>query len=497
MMVPPSHANGLSRPVAGMLTGLATVLLLATIVIAAVHIDDRYRIDTASGARVALARYFDEGTLYPALYDGERYGGTRFMPLPLVAHGLAAKLTNEYLISGKALALLTTLGVLALALFLLRRARCPWPIALVLVTLVLATETGLNGTLSLRSDSLSLLLQLAALATVSGRGSRYQDVASGLLAAIAFVAELSAIWAPLAIVVHLLMVDRRRAIRFLTVWVGAAAALTGIVGVMSEGRLFENVFGLAGAGVEGPSALLAAPYRLLRLMTEEALAAVVLLPFVIAGVVRDVRDRTPSLPSLSLVTCTLVLLVVLTDIGTGWNQLIDLVVVEVLVVGRLAGRLRGAEVDLRNVLVGALVSAGAIGGAMTVIPAGQDALASLRDPSLYDPHPVGRTPGAILSEDPYVPVSAGSDPVVLDPFMLLRIGDRDPQTVADLRERIEAREFALVLLTTELEPPRQEWWRSYHFGIEITDALARSYDSAGRSQGYFLYEPADPEGAGP
>jgi hypothetical protein len=221
------------------------------------------------------------------------------------------------------------------------------------------------------------------------------------------------------------------------------------------------------------------------------------LPFAIAGVVRDVRDRSPSLPSLSLVTCTLVLLVVLTDIGTGWNQLIDLVVVEALVVGRLAGQLRGAEVDLRNLLVGALVSAGAIGGAMTVIPAGQDAMASLRDPSLYDPHPVGRTTQAILSEDPYVPVSAGSDPVVLDPFMLLRIGDRDPQAVADLRERIEAREFALVLLTTALEPPRQEWWRSYHFGTEISDALARSYELAGRSQGYFLYEPADREGSGP
>jgi hypothetical protein len=82
---------------------------------------------------------------------------------------------------------------------------------------------------------------------------------------------------------------------------------------------------------------------------------------------------------------------------------------------------------------------------------------------------------------------------VLDPFMLLRIGDRDPQAVADLRERIEAREFALVLLTTELEPPRQEWWRSYHFGTDITDALARSYDLAGRSQGYFHYQPNDLE----
>lgn len=496
-MASPSDATRLGRPTAGLLAGLAAVLLLATIVIGAVHVDDRYRVDTASGARVALARYFDEGTLYPPLYDGERYGGTRFMPLPLVMHGLAAKVTNEYLASGKVLSYLTTLGVLALVLLLLRRVRCPWPIALALAALVLATETGLNGTMSLRADSLSLLLQLAALAAVSGPRARGKDVASGLFAAIAFIAELSAIWAPLAITVHLLLVDRRRAIRFVTAWLGAAAALTGIIGIISDGRLFENVFGLAGAGVDGPTALAVAPYRLLRLMTEEALAAVILFPFAIAGVVRDVRDRTLSLPSVSLVTCTLVLLVVLTDIGTGWNQLIDLVVVEVLVVGWLAGRLQSAEVGLRNVLVGALLWAGAIGGATTVIPAGLDALATLRDPTLYDPHPVGRTTAAMLSEDPYVPVSVGSDPVVLDPFMLLRIGERDPQAVVDLRERIEAREFDLVLLTTELEPPQQEWWRNYHFGTEVTDALARTYALTGRSQGYFLYEPADPDGTEP
>jgi hypothetical protein len=43
----------------------------------------------------------------------------------------------------------------------------------------------------------------------------------------------------------------------------------------------------------------------------------------------------------------------------------------------------------------------------------------------------------ILSEDPYVPVALGQVPVVMDPFMLLRIGTRHPDAVQALIERIE------------------------------------------------------------
>jgi len=470
------------------LTALAAAIIVATTAVGAVHIGDRYRIDTASGARVALARYFDEGTLYPPLYDGEKYGGTRFMPLPLVLHGVAAKITGEYLTSGKALAYAAMFGVLALTLLLLRKHKCPWPLAIALTAIVLATESGMKGTMSLRADSLALLLQLGAISMVVGRQTATRDSLAALLAAGAFIAELSAIWALLAIVVHLWLLDRRRSARFLMIYVIAAAGVFGVAAIASEGRIVTNVLGLAGAGIQGPSSLVVAPYRFLTLLIQEALAAVVLLPLAVVAIIRELRAGRPSVTSWSLVFCAIGITFVLTDIGTGWNQLVDFVVLEVLVVGVMAGIIPDSERTLSYTIVAATLGAGVLGGATVVVPASRDALSAVRDPSLWSAHPLPGE-GIVLSEDPYVPVSMGQDPVVLDPFMLLRIGNDDPGAVEDLVRRIEAREFDLVLLTTSLEPPDQDWWRNYHFGTAVTEAIARAYSPVGRTQGYWLYEP--------
>ena len=49
----------------------------------------------------------------------------------------------------------------------------------------------------------------------------------------------------------------------------------------------------------------------------------------------------------------------------------------------------------------------------------------------------------LLSEDPYVPVSLDQDPVVLDPFMLLRIGRDHPAAVRALVDQVEVAEDAV------------------------------------------------------
>lgn len=95
----------------------------------------------------------------------------------------------------------------------------------------------------------------------------------------------------------------------------------------------------------------------------------------------------------------------------------------------------------------------------------------------------------LLSEDPYIPVSLGETPVVLDPFMFPRIGLDDPALVDALVARIRDREFDLVALVVRLRPPQKAWWRDYHFGTQVALALDESYAFAGRVQGYYLYEP--------
>jgi hypothetical protein len=206
----------------------STLVLLAW---AVVHVDDRYRLDHVSGARIALARALDAGVLYPPPYDGTHVGGTRFMPLPIVLHGAMATLTGEYVASGKLLAYLAAMGLVGTVLVLLRRLGCPFPYALGLAVLPLTTKTGLSGSLNLRADVLPLLLQILAVLLVSETASPRASVGAAGLAALAFVSKLSAVRAPVAIVVWLLARDRRRAVWFVAQYV---AIVGGLLIVCSE-----------------------------------------------------------------------------------------------------------------------------------------------------------------------------------------------------------------------------------------------------------------------
>jgi hypothetical protein len=478
------------------LTLSSAVVLAACLLLAAVHLDDRYRVDHVGGARMALAQYLNDGVLYPSLYDGSSYGGTRFMPLPIVLHAAMARLTGEYLVSGKLLAYGTMLALLGVVFVLLRRLRCPLPVALGLLAAVLTTGTGLPAAMGLRADTLPLLLQLLAVAAVAGSRRPAGTVAAAALGALAFAAKLSAVWAPLAICLWLAVVDRRRLLGFLAAYAAVVAAVLVVFGALSDGRLFENVFGLSTAGVTGAGSLLRGPTALVRLLVEEATAAWALLPVAAVAAWAAAARRQVSIWLVSLACCLVVLVVVLADVGTGWNQLIDLVVLTVLVVGELAGRSRSdplaAAVPVTAALAVLLLWVTVSGLVVTVGPDAREAVGMLRGAERYDRRPLaGQATVAtrLLSEDPYVPVSLGQRPVVLDPFMLLRLERKDPAAVQPLIERIRAREFELVVLVVPLEPPDQEWWRDMHFGVRVTEALAGAYTYSGRVQGYYLYRP--------
>jgi hypothetical protein len=409
-----------------------------------------------------------------------------------------ARITGEYLVSGKLVAYGTMLALLGVIFVLLRRLRCPFPITVGLLAAVLTTGTALVAGLGLRADSLPLLLQLLAVAVVSGSRRPAASVAGAALAALAFSAKLSAVWAPLAICVWLAAVDRRRLAWFLAAYGALVAGLLAVLGAVSDGRVFENVFGLSTAGVTGAGSLLRGPNALLRLLVEEATAAWALLPAAAVAAWLAARQRQVSIYVLSLACCLLVLVVVLADAGTGWNQLIDLVVLTVLVVGELAGQEHpGPLAAIPAVLTGVLLWVTVTGLVVTVGPDAREAVGMLRGTRLYDRRPLSGQATAttrLLSEDPYVPVSLGQRPVVLDPFMLRRLQERDPAAVQRLVERIRAREFELVVLVVPLQPPDQPWWRDMHFGTRVTRALADAYTESGRAQGYYLYRP-DPGGS--
>jgi hypothetical protein len=504
--IPGSVAAGwpaLTRGLSAALVLGSLALLGAWLLLAAVHVDDRYKLDHVSGARMALAQYYNHGTLYPKLYDGSFYGGTRFMPLPIVLHGALASVTGEYLVSGKLLSYGAMVVLLGVVFAVLRGMRCPLPIAIGLIATIVGTRTGLAAGMDMRADTLPLLLQVLALAIVARSKRPAPIVVAAALAALALFCKLNAVWAPLAICVWLLVTDRRLLAWFIAASGFLVGGLAALFAAVTDGRIFQNVVGLSAAGVQGPGSVLRAPYFLLQLLVEQATGAwVLLLAAAVAGWLA-VQERRATIWLVALVCCVGVLLVVLSDVGTGWNQLIDLVVLAVLVAGQLVGRswpgVAAGTVPAVAALVLLWVNLGAL--AVTVVPDLQPALASLRGAAsdTYSRQPLaGRATQAtrLLSEDPYVPVSLGQRPVVLDPFMLLRIGRRDPAAVQRLADRIRAREFDLIVLVVPVQPVDRPWWREMHFGEDIAEAVADAYAPDGTVQGYYLYRPAAPPGGG-
>jgi hypothetical protein len=479
------------------LIAVAGLVFLTWLFLAVAHVDDRYQLDHVSGARMALARYFNDGTLYPELYDGQFYAGTRFMPIPIVLHALVARVTGEYLVSGKLVSYVTMLALVATIFVLLRRLRCPLAFSVAVPALVLTSQTGLAGGMDARGDALPLLLQVVAVGIVASTARPGPTVAAGALAAVALLSKLSAVWAPLAIVIWLLSRDRRRLALFSAAYVGTAGGLLLLFATLTEGRIIDNVFGLSTAGITGLRSLLVAPYRFAHLMVDVAITAWAVVPLVALAAWIKVKRGRDSIYLVALVCALAVLLVVLTDVGTGWNQLIDVVVLIALVLGALAARAHDSSTSLdresaRTVeMIAAFALLWVIGSglAVTLAPPVQE---TLRGEVSYDSEPLSAlevSPTSVLSEDPYVPLSLEQAPVVLDPFMLPRLADKAPDAIPDLVRRIEAQEFDVVVLVVPLEPVDRSWWAEQSLGLDVARAISRAYTYAGRMQGYYLYAP--------
>jgi hypothetical protein len=161
--------------------------------------------------------------------------------------------------------------------------------------------------------------------------------------------------------------------------------------------------------------------------------------------------------------------------------LLDVSVLAVILVGDLWKRSGGgaAAAAVPVVILSALIWALVVGYTADLKPAAHEAadLLTGRLPhATYAKTPPAGTFGrgdTILSEDPYVPLSLGRRPVLLDAFMLLRTLRDHPAWQRALIARIDAHQFDKVVLLQQLD--RSNWWRDIHFGLPVADAIRRNY----------------------
>ncbi len=112
----------------------------------------------------------------------------------------------------------------------------------------------------------------------------------------------------------------------------------GTVQFVTAGGLRQHLLAFSVAGVHGGfSTLLRAPNQVLYNLLASASGAVVLLPLAVLGALLSRSWRQLPLIHVACAYALLLLLVVYADVGTGSNQLLDLVVLTALAVGHLAG----------------------------------------------------------------------------------------------------------------------------------------------------------------
>jgi hypothetical protein len=492
------RAERLSPMLSAALWAIAAAVIAGWLSLAVIHVNDDYRVTHNQGVWIAVSDAARSGRLYPPIFDGEHYAGTRYMPITLLLNGLASAIAGDPWLGGKLLAAGLMAVLLALVFFVLRGLRCPAPLAAALAAIVVATEAGLQAGSAIGGDLIPALLQLGALAAAMRSGTRRGILVAGGFAGLAIASKLTGFWAFLAITTWLAMQQQwRTAAIFAGVSAVTAAVVLGTVQVMTRGGLSQHLVAFSTAGVHSPVAWLRGPNQIFYNLLGHASAAVVLVPLALIGPLLLERWRDLSIVHLALGYAVVLLLIVYADVGTGFNQLLDVVVLTVLATGALAAR--AAAGDPRTAGVGVLTLAVTVVWAASldlVRTVGFDlrrSVPAINATPRRDATAVARLvqPGdTVLTEDPSVDVALRRQPVVMDPFMVMRLDRAHPQQVDPLISWITERRFDLVILVVSLEDRSLDfWWNDLHFGPRVAEALRRSYvyeRSLGR---YYLYRP--------
>jgi hypothetical protein len=480
----------------------AVVVLLSLGVVAIGHLHDRYHLNFATGVYAALAARLNAGVLYPPLYDGAHYGGTRYMPLFFSLHAGLAHFTGEYIFSGKLIALALS-AVLCVQLYsIVRGFGCGRGVSLALASLGLMTQSGYLVATSIRADLLAVVLQLGALQVARGGGSTPRVLGAGLLCTLAILAKFTAVWAPAAIFI-LYVVKRREHRRagaiFLATWIGTLAVALLCLHWGTSGRMLASFRAGAVQNV-GLVGILKSPIALLARLGRAGAAEAFLIPLTILECVLAIGQRRFTIYHGALLLCLPILLVIFTDLGADFNHLLDLVVLAVPLAGSLWASLPSPDRAHVAVRAGLAVAVcwvlfmcwtARLGNPVRDVVTAWTRHAKTSFPAKTL---AGLTPdaAALLCEDPWIAVSRNQTPTVIDPYAVACMVRTHHRKYAELVKRVEAGAFDQVILRLhggDFDPSEEGEWEQRTLGLPVIKAVRTRYEVQKQAEGYLIYTP--------
>jgi hypothetical protein len=492
-----SHRPATSGP-RMMLMASVGLILAITVMRAWVCWGNDAWVNHPAGVLIAMASDLKQGVLYRPLYGTAGYGGTRYFPLYFVLHAAFMKLgmpvlLGAYLLSGAAM-----LALLAGTFYLLRTLGvAPW-LAACCAGAVLAAGCAQYAVFSPHADGLAAALNIWGLAMIARpKRNPATILLSAALFALAWSAKLTTVFGFAAAFVWLLGTGMPR-----MAWLLAGETCGGYLAVAaamffgSQGRFWE-IFKACASGGTSLMEAAAGPFNMVMVaarldpvvLSFGCLALVPLAQVVLSG--RFFR----SLPALLFVATLAVTAFIYGTPGVNDNHLLDLQLASLLLI---ATQLTDTSAAMQKQWGAAIL-------ALLVLAAALPALRHFKNHDLrFHRHRftqvldvVGDLRRPILAENPIVPVLAGQQPYISDPWMLRLLRTRMAGFGDPLLDGLRNQKFGAVVLC--MADPNTDfgrrWFETTHFGPGFASALTENYRLAAIVDDQKIYLPIE-RGAG-
>lgn len=487
------------------------VVVVAWLATAYANLDTPQYLNHVSGAWIAQAHWAAKGEFYPPLeFDGS-FAGTRFGPLSIALQTAAQQLFNDPIVGPKALHFVYMLALMAGIGYALRPLGLPRYLCLLLTTAPLVTWIGWEAGLSIRHDALAAALQVWAVVLVFRRGGPTAGsvALAAVLAGLAVVAKVSAVWGAGALLIYLLLAAPKRVVVLVPVGLATVGGGLALAELLSGGGFSENMSSCLfprGGVEEAMSFGMVADF--VKKFVVIVLVEPVFVLLMLLGVIGAWRGRrlAPHVSVGYLMVC-LMSAYLMTKDGIDANHLIDLVAMSCTASGLFfatmhteSGSVKTREGFVVCALLGcslAMVAmppelyssmwrrAGHVAKAFADIT-GVEPSVTVREAALMHFEPGER----VVAFDPMIPVVLGEDPIVSDSWMLRTYFYNHPDAEAAFVQRIEAQEFDAFAFPISVGPELD--FHPMHFGRASLEAVRKHYELVGDTA-YAEFRPIKPD----
>jgi hypothetical protein len=442
-------------------------------------------LEHVAGVWVTEALDLSKGLFYRTPYGPYGYGGTRYFPLFFSLHALTIKIFGRWRWTGYSLSAMAVVLLFGAVYFFSRRLGAGQWLGAAACLTVLAGTSVQDSLLTIREDAMAAMLNVWGLALCVDEDASFTRLGcAAALFTLAFATKETTVFGAAAVFLYLLLNGRRRnALGFIAFTAAGYVLVLLVVFVGSGGRAMEVFRLVATPGVNFHS-IVTSPLNMVDEMSGyrgEMIFLALGAAAVLAGGARGAR----RLPALFFACALLVTLALFSSDGIAGNHLLGLYVASVIVVIDWAIR-AGAE----NFAVGTAAAVCVVVWLSLMLTHASDDEVPVHAEMQEVVQAIGPTSKIILAENPLIPIVAGQQPYILDPFSFRVMLEEEPSLGNPMWQMLREQRFAAVVF---LHDPNSDEGRDFyagtHFGEEFMDHLQADYKFARTVGGEYLYLP--------